>query len=94
MNVVRSFTLSKDKELCEKTIPKDARILSVCVIKENIRIFFKEDVNAHYIKTDKQKVEFAVFKDGRQFYIDDYEFLGTVVLDFGNSIYHVFYRNV
>lgn len=94
MNVVRSFVLSKDEELKVVTIPKDARILSVCVIQENMHISLEEDVNANHIKDEQQKVEFAVFKDGRHFYIDDYQFLGTVVLDFGNTIYHVFYRNV
>ena len=93
MNVVRSIALSKDEELREIRIPKDARILSVCVIQEKMLIFIEEDVNTK-TKDRQQKVEIAVFKNGRHFYVDDYKFLGTVVLDFGNTIYHVYYRNV
>lgn len=94
MKHIVSFSLSKNEELREITILKDARILSVCVIKENLLLFVEEDVNANYQKTEREKLEIAVIKDGRCFYTDDYQFLGTVVLDFGNAVYHVLYRKI
>ena len=61
---------------------------------ESIYVFVEENDTDYNSEANTQKVEFVVFKNGRNFCIDDYEFLGTIVLDLGNSIYHVFYRNV
>ena len=94
MNIVRMYGLSKEKELQKISIPKEARILSVCVIHEHIQVAVEEDVNAPFHQDRAQTIEFAIFKGTRHFYVDDYTFLGTILLEFGNTIYHVFYRNV
>ena len=94
MNIVRMYGLDSKKELQTIGIPKEARILSVCVVHEEIKVAVEEDVNAHLFRDCYKTIEFAVFKAARKFYVDSYNFLGTIVLDFGNTIYHVLYRNV
>jgi len=94
MNIVRMYGLSHEKELQKIVIPKEARILSVCVIHEHIQIAVVEDVNALLHQDRSQTIEFAIFKETRHFSVDDYTFLGTILLEFGNTVYHVFYRNV
>lgn len=98
MNIVRKYGLSTKKECQIILLPKDSRILSVIVQQENIYIFVEEDCNANQFSYSDCKhfrtVEFAIFKDCRHFPVDNYQFLGTIVFEFGNQIYHVFYRNV
>lgn len=94
MNVVRMYGLSREKELQKISIPKEARILSVCVVHEHIQIAVEEEVNAFFHKNEYQTIEFAIFNENRHFHVDGYTFLGTILLEFGNTIYHVFYRNI
>ena len=95
MKIVTSRCLTSDKEIQQVEVSKGARILSVCVKQEKILVFFEEDVNkASYRYDTGQVIEFAVFRDGRHFYTDKYEYLGTIVINFGNEFYHVFYRFV
>lgn len=94
MNVVRMYGLNNEKELQKIGIPKEARILSVSVIHEHIQVAVQEDVNALFHQDRSQTIEFAIFNGNRHFYVDDHTFLGTILLEFGNTIYHVFYRNV
>ena len=93
MNIVRTFGLAQRKELQVIGIPKGAKILSVCVRQEQIKVAIQVDPN-EFLHDSSQKIEFAIFSEERAFKIDDYNFLGTIVLNFGNDIYHVFYRNV
>lgn len=88
MTIVTSHGLSK-KETQSYLLPKNSRILSVYVKQENIYVSIEHDVNADMFS---QRVEFAVFKEGRHFNVNGYNFLGTVILNFGNTIYHVFYK--
>lgn len=94
MNVVKKYVLSTENELTELSIARDARIFSACVMHEDLYLFVEANVNENVIKVPQRTVEIAVFKDGRYFHIDDYTFLATVVLNYGNDIYHVFYRNM
>ena len=97
MNIVRMYGLGQKEETQIISIPKNAKVLSVCVIHERLKVAVEEDVNAIAFPTLKENlrdVEFAVFNEKRHFDVDDYQFLGTVVLNWGNTIYHVFYRNV
>ena len=94
MNVVRMYVLDTGKETQKLVLPEKSRVLSVCVKQETIYVSVEEDVNANMRRSYYHTVEFAVFKEGRYFHVDDYQFLGTIVLEFGNTIYHVFYRNV
>lgn len=102
-NIITSYGLdiSEKSKIC---IPKGAEILSVGVNKE-IRvgkayevafICVKEDVNAQMLR-DKEcfdEYEFAIVPIKRCFYIDEYEFLGTITLGFGSEIYNVLYRKL
>ena len=98
MRVVAKYGLSPKKEHQIMQLPRNSRILSVVVQHEYIFFYVEQDANTlewpysdcEYFKP----VEFAVFKDCRSFGVDNYQFLGTVVLDFGNNIYHIFYRDV
>ena len=97
MNIVRTYALDKEKEKQVLLLPKNSRILSVCVIHEQIKVFVEEDANAitySHILERFHEVEFAIFYEKRYFYVDDYNYLGTLLLNYGNNIYHVFYRNV
>ena len=94
MNIVKKYGLSRKREIQQLGLPEKARVLSVVVQQEDLYVFVEEDANASIHNDHSQEVEFAIFKDCRVFAVDDYQFLGTVVLEFGNSIYHVFYRNV
>ena len=94
MKDVRMYVLDTDKTKQKIVLPEKSRILSVCVKQETIRVSVEEDVNAHIKRDCYHTVEFAVIKEGHYLYVDDYQFLGTIVLEFGNTICHVFYRNV
>ena len=98
MNIVSKYGLNPKKEIQRIKLPRDSRILSVIVQHEYIYFYVEQDANALIWSFNDcehfKSVEFAVFRDCRSFNVDDYQFLGTVVLDFGNSIYHVFYRDV
>lgn len=92
MAIVSLHGLDAKKEKQSVLLPKGSEILSVCVKQENILISVAHDVNAAGRISDTQSVEFAVIKEGRHFNIEGYHFLGTVVLNFGNTICQVFYR--
>lgn len=94
MKSVTKRALLTTKEIQEICVSNGAQVLSVCVQHECIWVFFEENVNAYNEFDTSQKIEFAVFKADRQFYTDAFQFLGTVVINFGNDIYHVFYRFV
>ena len=98
MNIVAKYGLSSKEEVQRVQLPINSRILSVVAQHENIFIYVEQDVNAqlppHRSLVDFRTVEFGIFKDCRSFAVDDYQFLGTVILNFGNSVYHVFYRDV
>lgn len=90
MSIVTIHGLSKKQlQLC--SLPEGSQVLSVIVKQEHIYISAMHDVNA---KGFGKRIEVAMFPDGRYFHVDGYTFLGTIVLDFGNTIYHVFYREV
>ena len=91
MNIVKRYGLAK-KELQTVSIPKNAKILSVCVVHEHINVFVELDQNNLY--DFSQTIEFAIFKDGQYFPTDRYQFLGSVVLEFGNAVYHVLYHTI
>lgn len=95
MDVVQMYSLNRGRETVQKKqIPENAQVLSVCVLHEQVEVAVQQDVNA-YLHCDRYKtIEFAMFKPPLQFHVDDYKFLGTIILDYGNSIYHVFYREV
>lgn len=92
MNIVSVFFLDYNKEKQCIGLPKNSKILSVCVKKERVYISVEHDVNA-LVYRDYHSVEFAIFREGRHFYTNGYTFLGTVILEFGNSFFHVFYRD-
>ena len=90
MSIVTIHGLSKKQlQLC--SLPEGSQVLSVVVKQENIYISAMHDVNA---KNFCKRVEVAIFPNGRFFHVDGYTFLGTIVLDFGNTIYQVFYREL
>lgn len=103
-NIIRSYGLdiSEKGSVC---IPKGAEILSVGVNKEFnvdkayevVFICVKEEVDAPRTFAEEEcfdEYEFAVVPIKRHFYIDEYKFLGTVILGFGSEIYNVLYRKL
>lgn len=95
-DIISMYAFDHKKEVQKRLIPKGAEILSVCVRQETIMIAVKEDVNAYvnFRVENMQTVEIAIIGEHRKFNVDEYNFLGTVVLNFGNDIYHVLYRYV
>lgn len=90
MTIVTVHGLSKkEKQIC--SLAENAQILSVFVKQEKIYISAKHDVNANWFA---KRVEFAIFPDGRKFDVEGFNFLGTIILNFGNTIYQVFYREI
>ena len=95
-NIISMYAFEHEKEVQTRLLPKGAEILSVCVRQETVMIAVKQNVNAYvnFRVENMQKVEIAILNEKRSFDIDDYNFLGTVVLNFGNDIYHVLYRYI
>ena len=89
MTIVSLHGFSSRIERQTYLLPKGSRILSVCVKQEHIYISVEHDANAKMLE---EPVEFVILKEGRRFNVEGYHFLGTIVLDFGNTIYQVFYR--
>lgn len=98
MNIVAKYVLNHNKTIQQIRLPKPSRILSVIAQHDNICIYVEEPPAAKmWLRSDCKhfkSVEFAVFMDNRSVYVEDYQFLGTVALDSGNKIYHVFYRDI
>ena len=95
MDVVQMYSLNHGRETVQKKqIPEEAKVLSVCVLHEEVKVAVQQDVNADLQRDKTKTIEFAMFKPPLRFHVDDYKFLGTIILDYGNSIYHVFYREV
>lgn len=95
-DIISMYAFNNKKEVQKRLIPKGAEILSVCVRQETIMIAVKQDVNAYtnFQVKNMQTVEIAIIGEHRNFNVDGYNFLGTVVLNFGNDIYHVLYRYI
>lgn len=98
MNIVHKYGLNAKEETQKILLPKKSKILSVVVHHESIYFYVEQDANAlrssYQNSEDFKTVEFAIFRDSRSFTVDGYQFLGTVFLNFGNSIYHIFYRDI
>lgn len=75
-------------------LPKGAEVLSVCVRHEQPIVAVKHDVNGRGLKAETESFEILILGEKRVCTIDKYKFLGTIVLNYGNDIYNVFYRKV
>ena len=76
------------------TVPKDSKVLGAVVHHEGVGITIEHCADRFNPVIPKEEIEFAVFQDGRHFYVDDYTYVGTIVLNFGNDIYQVFYKKL
>lgn len=76
------------------TVPKGSKVLGAFVHHESLGITIEHCCDPYSSTTPKEKIEFAVFNHKRHFFVDDYTYVGTVILDFGNEIYQVFYKKL